>query len=807
MTHRSRARAATRLCRSAAVRSRRALAEALEPRQMLSASAFTVATTPDDLGGHLVGCNCGACTPYVEYDRAAGASLQQQDVAFAEQPLTKTRRQAKVRSAAPAALKPTPALSAQPTGALSGKIVYVNAGHGFAYDATAGVWRTGRGETNEMVEDFGNQDQLQSYVDYLFNAGATVVPLRPVGHQPNEVVLDNDSPGVTFSAGWSNSTSPIFYGTAGDAVPYRFATTGTTETAVATYRPNLPQTGFYPVYTWVRDGTDRAADSLYRVNHSGGSTEVKIDHRLVGEGWVYLGSYHFDGGTGGSVQVSNRSASAGSVVVADAIRFGNGRGTISRGGGTSGQTREDEASLYWLEAMNGVGTTFGQFRTLSDDEGANVSAPARYAAFMNNAPLGQALYLGFHTNAGGGTSRGTIGLFNSPENATPNQQRWAFLTAKEVNDDLVSIGGPPLESAWWNRTGSALTLDRADIDFGEISDNANNDEFDATILEVGFHDNATDAALLRDPKVRDYVGRATYQATVRYFNEFGASGGGAAAPLAFAPAAPTNVRATSAANGDVTVAWAAPASTAASGGSATGYRLYASRNGYGFDGGIAIAGGATASHTIPAAAARRRAHYFRVVAINAGARPPARPWSRAARNAAGARAAADRQRVRPPRPRAERATVGAARRRAASVIDRVRPRLANSFDYVVQAGEAVEAFAARQVGFDTADNAAIVSGQVALGLPDRHLDVRRGIDGRRDVRRRRAVPRLRLPRRRRPAVRVGRGDRVDLSSQGGARTTARSSTTRSAPPTCRTTPPRTTSPPPPAGRSSRACRR
>lgn len=139
-------------------------------------------------------------------------------------------------------------------GALDGKIVYLNGGHGFAYDGS--VWRTGRGETNEMVEDFGNQDQLRPYADYLLRAGATVVPLRPIGHQTNEAVLDNDSPGVTFSGAWSDSAATAgFYGSAGD-VPYRFAGVSAAETAVATYAPTLPQAGFYPVYAWTRDGPD-----------------------------------------------------------------------------------------------------------------------------------------------------------------------------------------------------------------------------------------------------------------------------------------------------------------------------------------------------------------------------------------------------------------------------------------------------------------------------------------------------------------------------------------------------------------------
>ena len=76
-----------------------------------------------------------------------------------------------------------------------------------------------------MIEDLGNVDQMTFLADYLFRAGATVVPLRPVGHQTNEVVLDNDDPGVTFRRPAGRTAQlDVYFGSAGD-VPYRFATT------------------------------------------------------------------------------------------------------------------------------------------------------------------------------------------------------------------------------------------------------------------------------------------------------------------------------------------------------------------------------------------------------------------------------------------------------------------------------------------------------------------------------------------------------------------------------------------------------
>jgi len=118
------------------------------------------------------------------------------------------------------------------SGALNGKLVFTSGGHGWQWNDTLARYATDRGDNNEIVEDFGNQEQMSFYADYALRAGATVIPMRPVGHQPLEVVLDNDSAGVTFSGSWSNSTSTHRYdedyGAVADAVAYRFtpATTG-----------------------------------------------------------------------------------------------------------------------------------------------------------------------------------------------------------------------------------------------------------------------------------------------------------------------------------------------------------------------------------------------------------------------------------------------------------------------------------------------------------------------------------------------------------------------------------------------------
>ncbi|MEX0611305.1 MAG: hypothetical protein WD229_04220, partial [Pirellulales bacterium] len=404
-------------------------------------------------------------------------------------------------------------VGAQPDGGLSGKTVYVHGGHGYTADNLgSGAWSFQRPNLLGMVEDLGNVDQMTFLADYLFRSGATVVPLRPVGHQTNEVVLDNDDPAVTFVGSWSNSTSSIHFGSAGD-VPYRFASTASTETAYARYRPSISEAGFYPVYAWTRYGSDRASDQLYRVNHSGGATEVTANHRQVGNGLVYLGTYHFDAGTNGYVDISNRSGDSGNVVIADMVRFGNGMGDIDRGGGVSGLTREDESGLYWVKwhVDRSQGVPENEYRATSNDRDAAVSFSPRYAEYMNREQDGQLsdrVFVSFHSNASSGTARGVLGLYNgnnNPATATPNQFLLANTLGLEINNDLVAQAGQ-FEHNWHNR-GTSVTLDRGDIEFGEINNLRINGEFDATIMETGFHDNTLDAQMLRDPRVRDALAR------------------------------------------------------------------------------------------------------------------------------------------------------------------------------------------------------------------------------------------------------------------------------------------------------------
>lgn len=610
---------------------------------------------------------------------------------------------------APAASVEVQAVTPPPQGALSGRIIFTSGGHGWTYGTS---WNTERPAYQGIVEDVANQDQMTMFVDYCFRAGATVVPMRPVGNQTNEVIVD--TPSASFSGSWNDGTYTPYYGS---ATPYyRSSTSAATESATARFTPNIPQAGFYPVYCWALSGTNRCTEQLYRISHTGGINEVRVNHARVGKGWVYLGTYYFAQGTGGYCEISNQSTNSTSkIIIADAIRFGNGMGDLPNSSTKSGFPREDEACKYWVQKMNGTGGDTSVY-----DEG-NVGCPIRTAAYMNDSSQGtmtDRVYIGWHSNGSTGTAdasdgtfgtsgsgRGVVGLYNKaslwPGTYTPNQQALAQLVGDEVNNDMVAIGTPTLEVAWSNRTSANRIYSHTSFAYGEINNETINDEFDATMCETAFHDNSEDSKLLRSPLVRDWASRAVYQAAVRYFNTFG---GGS---LVFLPDAPTNVRAI--ANGtNVTVSWANPNSPSYAGGAPTGYVVYESADGFGFGNPIEVSGGSTTSHTFTGVTAGQT-KYYRVTAKNSGGE--SKPSEVLAVHC-GASGAAQVLIVngfdRFDRTLAvyETQTNSATRKGY-----RVKPWKMNAFNYAVQHAKALALVPAT---FSTASNEAVIAGQVSL---------------------------------------------------------------------------------------------
>jgi hypothetical protein len=259
------------------------------------------------------------------------------------------------------------------------------------------------------------------------------------------------------------------------------------------------------------------------------------------------------------------------------------------------------------------------------------------------------------------------------------------------------------EHNWFNR-GSGVTLDRTDIEFGEINNNHIHNEFDATIVEVAFHDNQLDAELMRDRKVRDALARATYQGIVTYFRAVDNN----ATSVEKLPDAPANVSAISNAAGSVTISWTPPVATTYLGDGADGYRVYASANGYGFDGGKLISGGATTTATL-SGYDPTRPYYFKVVAVNEGGESPASEVLTVLPTGGTKQVLIVNGFDRNDRALNDRQPFGT----GSNTVDRVRLRSGNSRDYAVQVAAAIHT-AAPGVHVDSASNEAVTGGGVDL---------------------------------------------------------------------------------------------
>jgi len=600
----------------------------------------------------------------------------------------------------------------QPAGALSGVTVFVSCGHGWT--ATDSTWYLQRDVLKDMNEDHGNIDQLNQFVQYAFNAGATVVPFRPVGWQPIEIVLDNDDPGVTYTGSWDNGNSAKYYenGVTNSGIVYKWTSAAASETATARFTPNITVTGYYPVYCFTVAGSNRTLQT-YRIKHSGGTSAVTIDHRLVGSGWIWMGDYYLVAGEDNYVEITNESTATGAIV-ADAIRWGCGVGDIVRPGpGTvSGYSRDEECARYWANSELGnhaVGFSdeiwTGGTGSDTDD---NVRTAAKWAREMNVEPADlqtdrwKRIYLEFHTNATDGVARGQFCLITTL-GATTYQTQYATTLSNTVDAEMTVLQNT-FEHTWVDRSYPTYTYS-----YGAICTPANGDEFDATIVELAFHDNQEDAELLRDCRVRAAMARACVHGITKFLNSLP----GSQVPLAYAPDTPRDLTVVDTGNGNVVLSWAPGLTDIARGDPATGYVVYQSSNGRGFGNPIVLSDVQT---TTISGLAPGETRYFRVAATNAGGESmPTEVLAvrRPAEGVANILVVNGFDRLRRQMNPIETFTHPAAY--AGKWIERQQWRKSNSYDYIIQHAEAL---AAGGYGFSSCTHAAVADSYVLLGNYD-----------------------------------------------------------------------------------------
>jgi len=89
----------------------------------------------------------------------------------------------------------------------------------------------------------------------------------------------------------------------------------------AYFKPELPDTGLYEVFTTWGAFTNRRNPILFTITHANGITEVDVDQTATYNEWISLGQFVFNSGPGTVVDMSNLHIDETGVMTADAVKW------------------------------------------------------------------------------------------------------------------------------------------------------------------------------------------------------------------------------------------------------------------------------------------------------------------------------------------------------------------------------------------------------------------------------------------------------------------------------------------------------
>jgi hypothetical protein len=155
-------------------------------------------------------------------------------------------------------------------------------------------------------------------------------PASPPPPPPaTEVVIDDGDTGFTSSGGWTTVTSNwsrSCIGNNGDARWTLSRRVGFTDNVdYAKWQPNLTQAGDYEVWVYfpgINNGSNDTAQAKYVVQSAWNTTAVPVSQRNNWCGWIKLGTFYFNTGTGGYVYLGDyTSDNPQNAITADAVKF------------------------------------------------------------------------------------------------------------------------------------------------------------------------------------------------------------------------------------------------------------------------------------------------------------------------------------------------------------------------------------------------------------------------------------------------------------------------------------------------------
>lgn len=235
---------------------------------------------------------------------------------------------------------------------LEGRHLSLWASHGRYFDNQKKEWRWQRPYLFCTTEDLLSQSFVYPYlIPMLERAGAVVFTPRERDTQAQEAIVDNDTPsryGTYYEKGDWLTPDPRGFALNDKALcdtvfPFANGTSRLAKggrEAKAVWRPQIPLTARYAVYVSYTTFPASADDVHYVVHHAGQTTHFRVNQQMGGQTWVYLGTFLFREGQSeeNCVELLAEDSPSGTIVSADAVRFGGGRGNVERSNPTVSYT-------------------------------------------------------------------------------------------------------------------------------------------------------------------------------------------------------------------------------------------------------------------------------------------------------------------------------------------------------------------------------------------------------------------------------------------------------------------------------------
>ena len=531
----------------------------------------------------------------------------------------KPKKVKKSKNPAPVLVQNT-SLPYEVTYGLNGRHLALWQSHGWYYEQSLERWEWQRARILQTVEDLYTQSYVVPFlVPMLENAGANVLLPRERDINTFEFVVDNDK----LMGGYEESHGSKQWerGDSGFANTKKFYVHGENPFTMGTYRVVegvvakgkkqpvesvakwIPSKYFmdkecavYVSYKTLPNSTDAA---LYTVKHKGGETQFKVNQKMGGSTWIYLGTFKFSNNSNvEGVYLTNLSTKEGVVVTADAVKFGGGMGNIARKPSqerpynvkavTSGYPRFTEGARYWLQWAGFVDSIYSYTNRKNDytDDymcrGRWVNALIGGSKVKPDAPgynIPVDMSFAFHTDAGtfpNDSIVGTLAIYTRYSNGSdkfPNGK--SRMGSRELTDivqtEIVNDVRATFEPKW-SRRG---LWDRS---YAE----SRTPEVPAMLLEHLSHQNFADMTYGLDPAYRFVVSRAIYKGILKYLSM------DSGLPYTVQPLPVKNFAAELEGNASVKLSWSPVSDPSEPTAEPTAYVVYTMKNGTAFDNGVLV---------------------------------------------------------------------------------------------------------------------------------------------------------------------------------------------------------------------------